>query len=283
MRSPDSLEPATVCPTPPVLMFTAPNPGPKTLEGTHTFLVGEGDAYVIDPGPDLLPYQKALAAWMRDHRLRARAIILTHGHPDHAPGAASLAGLLDAPVYASATMSDRDADDLHASATLKDGDRLPVDGDALRVIAAPGHTPDHVVFWLERARILFAGDVILGRGTSLIAPPEGDMAVYLRTLKALRGLGARIIAPGHGPLVHDPDEKIAEYVRHRREREEQLLEALAAGPATVQELVNRVYVDVDPRLHALAAGSVEAQLIKLRADGAVEHSAGLYRLPPRAQ
>jgi glyoxylase-like metal-dependent hydrolase (beta-lactamase superfamily II) len=153
-----------------------------------------------------------------------------------------------------------------------------VNGDVLRVIATPGHAPDHVAFWLERGRVLFAGDTILGQGSALVAPPEGDMAAYMRSLERIRKLGPRIIAPGHGPLILDPNAKIDEYVRHREQREAQLLEALQRGPATVEELVRKIYVDVDPTLHGLAAQSVRAQLAKLRMEGRIHMLADRYAL-----
>src|SRR5207248_1357671 len=126
------------------------------------------------------------------------------------------------------------------------------DYDRLCVVPAPGHSPDHVALWLETARVSFTGDVILGQGTTLVAPPEGDMAAYMRTLATLKALDARLIAPGHGPIVEDPAAVIDEYIRHRQDREQQVLAALQTGPATESELVARIYADVDPRLHDLA-------------------------------
>jgi len=259
-------------------MFTAPNPGPKTLDGTHTFVVGRKVAYIIDPGPESGSYQADLAEWLKNDGAVVRAVLLTHGHPDHAPGAVRLKGLLDVPILASTGMPEQEAEALGAQRELSDGQYLTTDGDRLGVLGAPGHTADHVVFWLEGARVLFAGDVILGQGTTLIAPPEGDMVAYLQTLEKLRRLDARVIAPGHGPLIDDPVKKIDEYVRHRKEREEQIVRALQSGPTTVEDLVRRVYVDVDPRLHGLAAGSVHAQLLKLCREGRAQEVDGVYRV-----
>jgi glyoxylase-like metal-dependent hydrolase (beta-lactamase superfamily II) len=258
-------------------MFTAPNPGPKTLTGTHTFLVGSADAYVVDPGPDLPSYQRDLAERLSTLGVRVRALLLTHGHPDHAPGAAQLAALLSVPVHASSSLDEQDAR-VKISRRFLPADRYTPNGDVLRVVPAPGHSGDHVAFWLEKARILFAGDTVLGEGSTLVAPPEGDMLAYMETLERFRRLDPALIAPGHGPLVRDPLAKLDEYVEHRRMRERNLVNALAGGPASVEELVSHLYADVDPDLHDLARGSILAQLAKLESEGRVERDGDVYRL-----
>src|SRR5579872_2826574 len=190
-------ETARVVSRPETLIWTAPNPGPKTLDGTHAYVVGRDKAYVIDPGPAVPNWTNELAARVKAAALRVEAIVLTHGHPDHAPAATELSQLLRA------------------------GDALETDGDRLIVIETPGHSPDHLGFWLEGAKVLFSGDTILGRGTSLVAPPEGDMQLYMRTLDTLRRLSPLLIAPGHGPIVRDPLTTIDQYIDHRRARERQ--------------------------------------------------------------
>lgn len=278
-----SITPDAVVDLPSLVMFTAPNPGPKTLSGTHSFVVGHHPAYVIDPGPAIKDYLGAMAQWVTEQNIVVEGILLTHSHPDHAPGAPLLAGMLDAPVLASADMPEDIARGLCADALLNDGDTLRVAGDVLRVVATPGHAHDHIAFWLEGARVLFAGDTILGEGTTVIAPPEGDMSLYMQTLERIRELRPYLIAPGHGPLIRDPGAKLEEYVAHRRQREEQIIQALERGPATIEELVARVYADVDPGLHGLAAGSVEAQLIKLTREGRAAERGNLYALAPAHQ
>lgn len=255
-----------------VALFTAPNPGPKTLTGTHTYAVGEHDIYIIDPGPDIPHHVVRVAEFATAGTRRARGILLTHGHPDHAPAGRRLAGMLEIPVWASEAMPAEDAQELGVTHRFGDGHRWTVSGDELVALHTPGHTRDHAAFWMPGAAILFAGDTILGRGTTLIAPPEGDMIEYLRTLERLKNLQPKFIAPGHGPMVEDPAGCIDGYIRHRREREMQILEVLQRNPGTVAAIVRRVYQDVDPRLYELAGGSVEAQLIKLEREGRVRRN-----------
>jgi glyoxylase-like metal-dependent hydrolase (beta-lactamase superfamily II) len=262
---------------PDIAMFTAPNPGPKTLSGTHSYVVGCEKAYVIDPGPDLPAYQEALARWIRD-RADVQGILLTHGHPDHAPGASTLRTLLGVPVWASEAMTPAERAAFGVDRTFVAHQPFLTDQDRLHVVGTPGHRSDHVAFWLSGSRILFAGDAILGQGTSVIAPPEGDMTLYLQSLHDIRQLEPAIIAPGHGPLVTDPHAKIEEYITHRREREDQILRAMASGPASLDELTARVYADVDHSLLDLARASLEAQLIKLEREGRIVRDGSHYHL-----
>jgi len=255
---------------PDVWMFTAPNPGPKTLDGTHTYVVGRTTAYLIDPGPAHETYQDQVADWLRKAGTRVVAILLSHGHPDHAPGAARLAALLSVPVWSSDQLASEENMSLSVDRAYGSNQRFPIDGDTLHVVPGPGHSEDHVAFWLEGGRVLLSGDTILGRGTTLVAPPQGNMIRYMETLRRLQNLDARLIAPGHGPLITNPAAKIRKYLRHREQREAQILEALRIGPATIQELVECLYRDVDTRLHGLAAGSVQAQLEKLEIEGRVQ-------------
>lgn len=261
-----------------VAMYTAPNPGPKTLSGTHTYVVGREGAVIIDPGPLSPEYQRALTSSLRSAGISVVAILLSHGHPDHAPGAGILKELLGVEVIASSRMPSEDAAAAGVDRSFDEAETFAPGSDALEVIATPGHTPDQVAFWMPKSRILFTGDNILGSGSSLIAPPEGDMTAYMHTLERLRSLGPRLILPGHGPVVTDPDAKIAEYIAHRRNREKQLVQALTESPGTVAQLVGRMYADTDPRLHDLARGSVEAQVKKLVREGRAERVGETYSL-----
>jgi glyoxylase-like metal-dependent hydrolase (beta-lactamase superfamily II) len=153
---------------------------------------------------------------------------------------------------------------------LRDGQVLRMPGVTLTVVSTPGHSVDHLAFFDERDRGLFTGDAVLGRGTSVIDPPEGDLAHYLRSLQRMRDLVPRTIFPGHGPVVLDAIAKLDEYLEHRAMREEQVLAGLSDGPHTPEELVPAIYDDHPNELHALAARSVLAHLLKLEAEGRVE-------------
>jgi glyoxylase-like metal-dependent hydrolase (beta-lactamase superfamily II) len=274
----NQLSPEVLTGGPRVVMFTAPNPGPKTLSGTHAFVIGNERAYVVDPGPANPSYQRSLATWLSGAVRRVDGVLLTHGHPDHAPGAALLAALTGAHVWASERMTEPRQAGAGVDRLYSPDESFVVDGDELRIVLSPGHSPDHVAFWMPGARILFAGDTILGQGTTLIAPPEGDMVQYMETLERFRALNARVIAPGHGPVIHDPDAKIEEYIEHRRQREAQIVAALEDGPTRIPDLVARIYRDVDPSLHGLAAESVNAQLEKLVREGRVQAAGDVFAL-----
>lgn len=243
-----------------IVRILAPNPGVRELDGTNTWIVGRWPAAVIDPGVD----DPAHLAEVLEAAGRVGAILLTHDHSDHAPGAATLAARTGAPVLAAGQVGGRER--------LRDGEAIRMPGVHLVTVATPGHTPDHVAFSLPDDRALFTGDTVLGRGTSVIDPPEGDLAQYLRSLHRLRELGPRTIYPGHGPVVLDALGKLDEYLAHRQMREEQVLAGLAEGPRTPEELVPGIYGDYPVELHPLAARSVLAHLLKLEAEGRVARS-----------
>lgn len=269
--------PERIARRPSVYTLTAQNAGPKTLEGTRTYVVGTSHAYVIDPGPLLPEHLERVTRFLRITGRSAAGILLTHGHPDHAAGASLLSSMLGVPVWAAETLP---YPQYHAPAhhSLYGDTVLVVDGDVLRVVLTPGHTPDSVCFWSPRERVLFAGDTILGRGTSLVAPPEGDMAAYMDSLDTLQRLRPRIIAPGHGPIVTDGASTIAEYIGHRKMREAGILASLNDGPATVRQLVARLYSDVDQHLWPLAEGSIVSHLDKLQTEGRVESDGTKWHL-----
>jgi hydroxyacylglutathione hydrolase len=247
----------------------APNPGPFTLEGTNTWIVGRGPTLVIDPGPDDAAHLRAVLREAVD----VAAILLTHRHPDHAPGAAALSSMSGAPVLAFAPERGETA--------LTDGEIVRAGGAVLRTLHAPGHTRDHVVFVDEGAAIVFTGDAVLGRGTSVIDPPEGDLADYLRSLASMLALRPSVLCPGHGPVVWDAQAKLREYLAHRDERERQVLAALGSGAATPEELVPRIYADYPAEIHPAAARSVLAHLLKLEREGrAVRVEDGADRFAP---
>lgn len=255
----------------------AGNPGPLTLDGTRTYLLGDDPCVLVDPGPDLADHLDAVEVALGAAEIGA--ICITHHHADHAAGAAELALRLGAPLAAlpeSAELAGLEPPEI----PLSPGAGIVFGGGHLEVVAAPGHCPDHVCFHWPEAGALFTGDTILGEGSSLIAPPEGDMAAYLFTLERLARLELTVIYPGHGPPIDEPTEKIDEYIKHRLQRETQVLDALAAGASTPAEIRARVYPDLDPRLFSAAEGSVQAHLIKLVSEGRVR-SAGDHYLAVR--
>ncbi len=243
-----------------IVRILAPNPGLRELDGTNTWVVGRWPAVVVDPGVD----EAGHLAEVLEAAGRVGAILLTHVHPDHAPGAATLAARTGAPVLAAGQAEGRER--------LRDGHVIRMPGVHLVAVATPGHTPDHVAFSLPEGRALFTGDAVLGRGTSVIDPPEGDLTQYLRSLRRLRELEPRTIYPGHGPVVLDAMGKLDEYLAHRQIREEQVLAGLAERARTPEELVPEIYGDHPAQLHPLAARSVLAHLLKLEAEGRVTRS-----------
>ena len=241
-----------------VIRVLAPNPGIRELEGTNTWVVGEPPAVVIDPGPHVLDHLREVLRTAG----RVGAIALTHDHPDHAPGASRLASWTGARVLAA-----RPADGMER---LDDGARVESGGVSLDVIASPGHSADHLAFFERGARALFTGDAVLGRGTSVVDPPEGDLVAYLRSLRRMLDLRPRTIYPGHGPVALDAVAKLEEYLEHRAMREDHVLSALAPGPRTPAELVVEIYEGYAPEVLALAERSVLAHLLKLESEGRVD-------------
>lgn len=241
-----------------VVRVLAPNPGSFTLEGTNTWILGARPSVVIDPGPDDAGHILAVA----DEAEPVAAILLTHRHPDHAPGVRRLAEATGAPAYAY-----RPEEGEHR---LSPGEVVEAGPVRMRAIHTPGHTPDHLCFVAEPDRLLFTGDTVLGRGTSVIDPPEGDMAAYMRSLETLRELEPTVIYPGHGPVVFTPKGKLDHYLRHRARREERILDAVARGRKTPAEIVPEVYAGEAPEvMYPVAARSVLAHLLKLEREGAV--------------
>ena len=236
----------------------APNPGPFTLEGTNTWVIGERPSIVIDPGPD----DSGHILRVLDEAEPIAAIVLTHRHPDHAPGAARLGDASGAPVHAFAPEGEEQK--------LSDGDLIEAGATRLRVIHTPGHTSDHICLVLEPDNVVFSGDTVLGQGTSVVDPPEGDMAAYVKSLQKLRALEPATIYPGHGSPILTPVGRLDYYVRHRAEREEQIVAAVTDGKRTPNEIVPVVYgKEIDEAMFPAAARSVLAHLIKLEREGRV--------------
>ena len=245
----------------------ANNASPMTLDGTNGYVVrvGPRSLVAIDPGPVDDSQRDAFVAAARDAGATYAAILVTHGHPDHFPGAAPLAAATGAPVYAHPEAR------FPRDRALGEGERLAFDDAAITVLHAPGHARDHLVFVLGDERALFTGDVVIGTGTVVVAPPGGDMRTYQRTLHRLRDEygDANAIYGGHGPEVRDVRAKLDEYITHRETRERQIVDAVAAGADTIPALVERVYAAVDRRLWPAAARQILAYLLALESEGRV--------------
>ncbi|MEU2347102.1 MBL fold metallo-hydrolase [Modestobacter sp. NPDC049651] len=255
-----------------VTRVLAPNPSGMTLDGTNTYLVGapgSGQVVVVDPGPADPAHLAAVEAAAADRDARVVALLVTHHHGDHAEAAAPWSAHFAAPVAAA------EADVAGPGGRLlADGDRLRLAGTTLDVVATPGHTADHLAFRLESGAVL-VGDHVLGRGTSVVTHPEGDVVAYLASLRRVHDLGPAALYCGHGPeLTQDPLAVLDYYLAHRAYREQQLLDALAGGPRTVEELVATVYAAVPRELWPAAGQSTRATLVKLTAEGRLEPADG---------
>jgi glyoxylase-like metal-dependent hydrolase (beta-lactamase superfamily II) len=237
-----------------VVRFLAPNPSVFRLEGTNTWIVGAEPTLVIDPGPLIDAHLDEVARSAG----RVAAVLVTHDHEDHAEGALALAERVGAPAHAWR---------IDGAERLRDGQRFTGGGVELVAMHTPGHSADHVVFLDPDATSMFSGDAVLGRGTSFIDSPDGDLAKYLTSLQRMLDRHPRTIYPGHGPVVLDAQAKLREYLDHRAERETQILAALADGARTVEDLVGRIYAEYPTDVRELAARSVEAHLAKLEVEG----------------
>lgn len=239
----------------------APNPSPMTLDGTNTYVVGvtgHGGAVIVDPGPDDDDHLARVRTALADRDLACELIIVTHHHADHAAAASRWSQLFGCRVAASTRAVAGDD-----GVVVHDGAVVRVGGLDLSVVATPGHTDDHVAMRLPTGALL-TGDHVLGRGTSVVAHPDGDLGAYVDSLRTVLRLGPDALFPGHGPaLVDDPAAVVTYYLDHRRFREEQILDCLADGPMVPGALVATIYAEVDRRVWPAAEASTRAALDKL--------------------
>jgi glyoxylase-like metal-dependent hydrolase (beta-lactamase superfamily II) len=247
-----------------VQVILAPNPSPMTGRGTNTYVVGEGEVIVIDPGPHDVAHLRRVADAAL-HQGQPAMVLLTHHHLDHSESAVAFARLLGVPLVAfphpEAPALDRE---------LADGDQLPFGGGSLRAVHTPGHTRDHLCFWLDADRTLFGGDLVAGEGFIVIDPPDGDMAQYLDSLNRARDLDPAVIRPGHGPEIKAPKTYLEAYIAHRLQREAKVLGALGNDPRILPQLVPVAYDDTPEAMYPIATRSLVAHLEKLAHEGRVE-------------
>ncbi len=261
-----------------VTRVLAPNPSPMTLDGTNTYVLssrGSGDAVVVDPGPRDTAHLERVRGVLDEIDARCELILVTHHHVDHAEAAATWAQALGCRV-AAATAGVAGPGGL----VLEDGDRLTTGDLDIEVVPTPGHAGDHLAFRLGHGPLL-TGDHVLGRGTSVVAHPDGDLTAYLDSLRRVLDLGPDALYPGHGPeLAEDPTSVITYYLDHRAYREAQVVAALAsaAEPRTPRQVVEVVYADVDRGLWGAAELSTRAALAKLAHEHRVDEDGDTYRL-----
>jgi glyoxylase-like metal-dependent hydrolase (beta-lactamase superfamily II) len=263
-----------------VTRLVAPNPGVMTGPGTNTYLIGEQELAVIDPGPDDAAHVRAI---LDAGAGRIRWILCSHTHLDHASAAATLKKATGAKIAAMAktgTPAPGAEHDIRLvlDRPLADGDTIELDGLSLRALHTPGHASNHLCFLLLQTGMLFTGDHVMQGSTVVIGPPDGNMRSYLQSLRRLLELEIAVLAPGHGYLIHDPHAEAARLIEHRLRRESKVREALleAGGIAPLATLLSRVYNDVPPTLHPIAAKSLQAHLDKLVEDGEVRYVGGSY-------
>jgi glyoxylase-like metal-dependent hydrolase (beta-lactamase superfamily II) len=261
---------------PHVRRLVANNPSFMTGPGTNTYIVGRERFAVIDPGPaDDKHIQRVLA----ETHGAIDAVLVTHTHADHSPAAKALAAACNAQLLGRPAPVDGRQDSTFApQRVLEDGDAIELDIGTLHALHTPGHASNHICYLLSEVGLLFTGDHLMQGSTVVIAPPDGNMKHYLESLERLQREPVKRLAPGHGLTIEDAQGEIQRIVAHRLQREAKVLAKLVdSEPATLDELVVRVYDDVDPRLHPLAKSSLLAHLQKLASDGKATVSTDVWR------
>jgi glyoxylase-like metal-dependent hydrolase (beta-lactamase superfamily II) len=276
--------------SPSIARVLTDNPGPFTFKGTGVYIVGGDEAAVIDPGPDNSAHVEALKRALDGRRVTH--ILVTHTHSDHSPAAAPLKAWSGAPTYAFGPHGSGKAEDgvkveeggdmaFVPDVRVRDGDVIQGNGFSFECIHTPGHTSNHMCFALKEEQALFTGDHVMGWSTTVVTPPDGDMAAYMASLRKLLARDDKVLYPTHGGPVRDPKPFIQAYIDHRLEREAQIVTCLRDGLSTIPDMVARMYADVDKRLHPAASRSVLAHLIQLEQERRVVADGGYYRLLTR--
>ena len=249
-----------------VRRLVAPNPGMMTGPGTNTYLLGDDEVAVLDPGPAIAAHIDAILDTAGD---RIRWIVCTHTHPDHSPAAQALAQATGAEVIGATPPSDGHQDSTFRPTREVQHDQVLATAEfTLRAVHTPGHVGNHYCYFLEEEGMLFAGDHIMNGSTVVIIPPSGDMKAYIESLRLLQEYPLKFIAPGHGDVMPDPAKVVKWLVRHRLMREKKVIAGLRTlGRAPLDELVKVVYDDVVTSLHKMAVLSLHAHLIKLQHEG----------------
>lgn len=269
-----------------VARVLAGNPSPFTFTGTQTYLVGNGtDRAVIDPGPADPDHIAAIIAAAGDAKIIA--ITCTHTHRDHSPAAAPLAAATGAPIIGCAPLVLNDdgprADEAFDSSyapdrVLRDGDQISGDGWTLEAVATPGHTSNHICYSVVESGALFTGDHVMGWSTSVISPPDGDMAAYMASMQKVHDREDKVYYPAHGPQIDKPRQLVRGMMGHRKQRERQILKQLEYGPKAITAMVPEMYKGLDPRLFGAAGRSVLAHLIDLKNRKQVTEDGDLWSL-----
>ena len=281
--------------SPLIRRIVAANPGPFTFKGTCTYIVGRGDVAVLDPGPaDPVHLERILASVSGE---QVSAIVVTHTHRDHSPGARALQQATGAPIVGcgphrrSRPLAEGESDSMEGSGDMSfrpdremgDGDTVSGAGWTLEAVATPGHTANHLSFRFPEENALFSGDHVMGWSTTIVAPPDGSMADFMASLERLRGRPEEVYWPGHGDAIREPQRMVRALVHHRRQREASILSRVGAGDRTAAAIVDAIYQGLNPALIGAARLSVFAHLEDLVGQGRVATDgppqvSGEYRL-----
>ncbi|HEY8949676.1 MAG TPA: MBL fold metallo-hydrolase [Rhizomicrobium sp.] len=273
--------------SPLISRVVADNPGPFTFKGTGVYIVGGGDVAVIDPGPDDASHVDALKRALEGRQVTH--ILVTHTHSDHSPAAKPLKEWSGAKTYAFGPHGSGKLDDgvrveeggdmqFVPDVRVKDGEIVQGKGFTFECVFTPGHTSNHMCYALKEENALFTGDHVMGWSTTVVTPPDGDMAQYMASVKKLMARDDSVLYPTHGAPVTNPKPFLAAYLEHRLDRERQILACIRDGLSTIPDMVARMYADVDKRLHPAASRSVLAHLIQLESEGRVVNDGGRYRM-----